>query len=168
MSSANAQVGISQINMNMMMESLVTFMMVIMMMKFMMGAMGPATESKSRSIASIKYGPLEPPPGYRPLRTAREAKAAGGAGEGRIAARARDDEELEAKRLSHISIGESIAKEFNEKVPGREVKFVRLDRGWQETYVKVRYWFEDSEGNNIVASDIDELVSNMGSIRKYR
>ena len=84
--------------------------------------------------------------------------------------------ELEAPPLAEPeSLGDRLAKKRAKlESKGREiaaragVEFVELEEGWQPEYSIVRYWFRDSEGRLIVASDIDELKWKLEAIGRYR
>lgn len=60
------------------------------------------------------------------------------------------EQELLEKKTTLENTGREIAQKAG-------VEFVRLDEGWQVKYATPRYWFKDSTGHEIVATDLEEL-----------
>jgi hypothetical protein len=94
-----------------------------------------------------KLPPLKPPPGYVPIGTPRKAPATA------------EEEELQKRKLALESKGKEIAKEAG-------VEFLRLEEGWQPRYATVRYWFKDSKGREIIATDLEELKWKLSLLPK--
>jgi hypothetical protein len=65
--------------------------------------------------------------------------------------------EIESKKAALEEQGKQMALKANEEFPERQVKFVELGGDWATRFGITRYWFEDAEGNRIVATDLDEL-----------
>ncbi len=132
-----------QFNLNLgeLLPSLITFMIVMLMMKVMMTVIKTPT-SELTKLPERALGKLRGTP--KPVEKPKVTRAA-------VEEKTRE-EELEQKRLSLITEGKKMAEQA-----GKGIKFLRLDEGWQQKYATVRFWFKDSEGNEIVATDIDEL-----------
>lgn len=129
------------INLGELLQPLITFMIVMLMMKVMMTVIktptSELTKLPERALEKLRGTP-------KPVEKPKVARAA-------VEEKTRE-EELEQKRLSLEATGNKMAKQA-----GKGIKFLRLDEGWQQRYTTVRFWFKDSEGNEIVVTDLEEL-----------
>ncbi len=130
-----------QLDINSIMNLMITMMIVVMMMKMMSGAMKSVGEEPATFLGSGKA-----PPSYTYIRTSGKASEA----YRQVTHTEKEKERLRVKKANFENVGRKIAKETG-------VKFVELDEGWQLAYSTPKYWFRDSKGNDIVAFDADEL-----------
>jgi hypothetical protein len=129
---SNQQIPIAQIDLNSVFNYMFIMVFVVMMFRMMDKALEEPEERP-------KLPPVKAPPGYVPVGTPRKAPA-----------RVTEEEELRERKLALENKGREMAKEAG-------IEFLRLEEGWQSKYVTPRYWFKNSKGHEIIATDLDEL-----------
>jgi uncharacterized membrane protein (UPF0127 family) len=76
-----------------------------------------------------------------------------------IPTRITEEEQLQEKKQTLENRGREIARAAG-------VEFLRVDKGWEAKYAVPRYWFRDTKGNEIIATDIKELKEKLELLGK--